>query len=248
MEQKTTQDSAWLLRVQAASAASRGLSPMLPIWVGVCARCQARPQSSSAAACTGVHTHTHTHTHTQPVARRATAGRQGDAGASSPWRGAAWGGHGCWHTRSSRHRVQPLHPSSARRGAHPPACSCPSLLSLIPASPAAAPAGFYGNSAGTHGFQQGQCRPGSPNPGSELPHQGVCLGDPCAWPCPLSPRHSPSPRGDSQGRGQGDGMLRARMALVAQCSGMGATARSAPQDGLGVLGLLPTGRLWPRQP
>lgn len=43
-------------------------------------------------------------------------------------------------------------------------------------------------------------------------------------------------------------MLEARMALVAQCSGMGATARQAPQHGLGVLGLLPPGRLQLRQP
>lgn len=35
------------------------------------------------------------------------------------------------------------------------------------------------------------------------------------------------------------GVLGGRMALVARHSGMGATARRAPQRGLGVLGLLP---------
>lgn len=170
---------------------------MLPIWVGVCARRQAWPQSSSAAACMGVHSHTHTPPmHTHPAARRATAGREGDAGASSPWWGAAWGGHGCRHPRSSRHRVQPLHPGSARRGAHPPACSCPSLLSLVPASPAAAPTSFYGNSAGKHGFQRGQCWPWQPKPRwRAAPSRGLPGG-----PLPLAlprragtPRHSPSP-------------------------------------------------------
>lgn len=100
-----------------------GLSPALPIWVGVCAQRQAWPQSSSVHGCA------HTHTHTPPplpppVARQPTAGRQGDAGASSLCWGAARGGHGCQHHRSSRHPVQLLHPGSGRHGAHPPACSC----------------------------------------------------------------------------------------------------------------------------
>ena len=146
--------------------------------------------------------------------------------------------HGCQHPE------QPLHPGSTRRGAQ-------SLLSLVPASPAPAPAGFYGNSGGKHGFQQGQRQPrAAQTQRLSCPITGFTRGTPAPGlaqegrdpsPQPLSPRGQP-------GCGQGDGVLAARMVLVARSSEMGATARWAPQHGLGVLGLLPPGRLQPRQP
>lgn len=178
-----------------------GLSPTLPIWVGVCARRQGltAEQQRKRRARVCKHTRAHTHAHACPVARRATAGRQGDdAGASSPWRGAGRGGHGCRPPRSGRRRVRPFHPGSARRGAHPPACSCPSLLCLVPASPAAAPAGFYGNSAGKHDFQQGHRQPQHPKsrqraaPSRGLLGRHLCPALPAVpSPQPLSPRGQP---------------------------------------------------------
>lgn len=203
MEQKTTQDPARLLRVQAVSAASKGLSPTLPIWVGVCARRQGLTAEQQHKRRARVCKHTRARMHTYPVARRATAGRQGDAGASSPWWGAGWGGHGCRHPRSGRRRVQPFHPGSARQGAHPPACSCPSLLCLVPASPAAAPAGFYGNSAGKHNFQQGHHQPQHPKsrqraaPSRGLPGRHLC---PALLPCPLVT--APLPEGTARDVGR----------------------------------------------
>lgn len=130
-----------------------GLSPALPIWVMFAAfrQCQAWLQSSRArgrpagssvhgCTCTWTHAHMHAHTHAHTHAYAHKHCRWGDADASSCSREQPGG--------CSRHSSFLLQRQACSSPFHP---SCLSLLSLSPASPAAAPAGFYGNSAGKHG-------------------------------------------------------------------------------------------------
>lgn len=116
------------LAAEGSGAFGRGLSPTLPIWVGACAQCQAR--------C--AHTCTHMHS--------SQGSRQGDADPHGTEQ------HGHWYPRSHQHPMQSAHPGMELTLLPAPVGSC--LLSLVPASPAAAPAGFYGNSVGKHGRGQ----------------------------------------------------------------------------------------------
>lgn len=115
----------------------------------------------------------------------------GDAGSIFLWWGAAQGG---LVTVASSWQCQ--------------ACSSPSCLSLIPASPGLLPLVSMGTQQENTVSSKARAGPAAQ---TQLPQQGVCLEDPCAWPCPLSPSHSPSPQGDGRGFGQGDGVLEARV-------------------------------------
>lgn len=106
-----------------------GLSPTLPTW-GVFVP-SARP-GHRAAACTGVQW---VHTHAPPCTRSELC--SADVAMLVHLPGAVGSSGGA---------------ASTQHGS-PPGLLLPVLLSLIPASPAAAPTGFYGNSAGKHGFQ-----------------------------------------------------------------------------------------------
>lgn len=252
MEQKTTQAPARLLRVQAAPAASRGIKPH-----AAHLRWCLRPMTPGLAAeqrHARVHTHTHVCTH-PPMARRATAGRRGDAGASSPRHGAAGaGGTGdvaAGTLAAAGTPVQPRHAGSARRAAHPPA------RSSSPSSPPAQrllPPVSMGTRQENTVSSKASASPGSPNPGGERPHHRVWPEDHCARSCPGgvgTPRHSPSPPGDSQGRGQGDGGARRQDGtggLVA--AGWVPRPTGLPSMGWGCWGCSPPspGRLQPRWP
>lgn len=171
----------------------------------------ARP-GRGAAACTGVRAHRHAHACAHTARGTASHGRQtGGCWCISPMAGGSpgEGGHGYWHPGSSRQPVQPLHPGSARHGARPPACSCPSLLFLVPplphpsqpsacsrwflwelgrktwflVRPAPAPAAQSQAASGPVArFASGTTVPGLAQEGRD-------------------PSPPPSPRGDSQGRG-----------------------------------------------
>lgn len=155
---------AQLLGVQAAAPASWGLSPTLPTW-GVFVP-SARP-GHRAAVCTGVQW---VHTHTPPCAPSELCSADvamlvhlpGVVGSS---RGAA----------------------STRRGSPPPACSCPSSSPSSPPARRLLPLVSMGTQQENMVSSKASAGPSSPNPGSELPHRGVCLGDPHTWPCPLYP-------------------------------------------------------------
>lgn len=69
----------------------------------------------------------------------------------------------------------------------PPAYSCPSSSPSSPPARRLLPLVSMGTQQENMVSSKASAGPSSPNPGSELPHRGVCLGDPHTWPCPLYP-------------------------------------------------------------
>lgn len=189
MEQKTTQDPARLLRVQAVSAASKGLSPTLPIWVGVCARRQGltaeQQRKRRARVCKRTHACTHVPWHGEPrpadrvmLVHLPRGGEQAGVGTAAGTLAAAGVGYSRFILAVPGVELTLL-PAPAR----PSSASSPPAQRLLP------PVSMGTQQENTIS-SKATTSPSIPNPRSELPHQGVCLEDTCARPCP----HVPSPQ------------------------------------------------------